>query len=283
MDTWGPYPTDLTDAEWAIVQPLLPPPRPRTRSLSFNYRRLVDTLFYLTKAGCQYRMLPKDLCRRSVTNKYLRRWEADGTWQKVVAALRQQVRAEAGRAPEPSAAIVDSQSVPNTLVGGEHRGVDGGKKVKGRKRHIAVDTRGLLLAVVITAANVSDGRAAPELMDRALQNCGTRVRYVCGDCRYNDKVFDQWLACHPRIRLEIISREPDSGFVVLRKRWIVERTFAWLLCYRRLSRDYERTVLSGEAFVKTAAIRLMLRRLRVKKPSATVQAVNPGMAFAQAA
>jgi putative transposase len=266
MNTWGPYPTDLSDTEWEIIRELLPPPTPRTRSLRFNYRRLIDTISYLDKTGCQYRMLPRDLCKRSVTNKYLRKWQADGTWQKITEALRQQVRRAAGRDPEPSAAILDSESAPATLVGGEQRGVDGHKKVDGRKRHIAVDTLGLLLAVVVTAANVSDGRAAPQLMDRVLQGGNQRLRYVCGDGRYNDTVFDAWLARHAEIRLEVISRDPGTGFVVLPKRWIVERTFAWLLCARRLCRDYERTVLSSEAVVHTVSIRLMLRRLTRAKP-----------------
>lgn len=262
MDTWGPYPTNLTDGEWDVVRLQITWPNLRSRAKNFNYRKLVDTIFYMTKSSCQYRMLPSDLCKRSVTNKYLRRWQQDGTWQRILDALRRRIRAHEGRLPQPSLVVVDSQSAATTAVGGEQRGVDGGKLVDGRKRHIAVDSLGLLLAVVVTAANVADGVAAPRLLERVTARAGTRVRVIYADSRYNDRVFGWWLKKHAHIELVIVSRPKGTGFVVLKRRWVVERTFAWLLTNRRLSKDYERTVVSSEAVVKVAAIRQMLQRIK---------------------
>lgn len=264
MDTWGPYPTNLTDAEWEFVRDILPLPNLRSRAKHFNYRRLVDTILYLDKAGCPYRMLPSDLCKRSVTNKYLRRWEEDGTWQRLLDALRRRIRVQEGRLPDPSLVVVDSQPAATTAVGGEQRGFAGGKLVDGRKRHIAVDTLGLLLAVAVTAANVADGVAAPAVMGRVMAKAGARVRLIYADSRYNDRVFGWWLKKHEEIELVIVSRPKGAGFVVLKRRWVVERTFAWLLTNRRLSKDYERTVMSSEAVVKVAALRQMLKRLKNK-------------------
>jgi transposase len=262
MDIWGPYPTNTTDAEWELIRPLLTLPNLRSRAKNFNYRKLVDTLFYLDKAGCQYRLLPSDLCKRSVTNKYLRRWEQDGTWQRILDALRRRIRVQEGRLPDPSLLVLDSQSAATTAVGGEQRGFDGGKLVDGRKRHIAVDTLGFLMAVVVTAANVADGVAAPRVMDRVMARSGARVRLIYADSRYNDRVLGWWLKRHEEIELVIVSRPKGSGFVILKRRWVVERTFAWLLTNRRLSKDYERTVVSSEAVIKVAAIRHMLKRLK---------------------
>jgi putative transposase len=262
MDTWGPYPTNLTDAEWEFIRPEILWPNFRSRAKHFNYRKLVDTLFYLTKTGCQYRMLPADLCKRGVTNKYLRRWQQDGTWQRILDALRRRIREQEGRLPQPSLVVLDSQSAATTAIGGEQRGFDGGKLVDGRKRHIGVDTLGLLLAVVVTAANVADGVAAPRVMERITARSGARVRLVYADSRYNDRVFGWWLKRHEEIHLVIVSRPKGTGFVVLKRRWVVERTFAWLLTNRRLSKDYERTVASSEAVVKVAAIRQMLKRIK---------------------
>jgi putative transposase len=262
MDTWGPYPTNMTDAQWELVRREITFPNMRSRAKNFNYRKLVDTMFYMTKTSCQYRMLPVDLCKRSVTNKYLRRWEKDGTWQRIVDALRRGIRTDEGRLPQPSLVIVDSQSAATTMVGGAERGFDGGKLVDGRKRHIAVDSLGLLLAVVVTAANVADGVAAPRVLERVTARSGSRVRLIYADSRYNDRVFGWWLKRHEEIQLVIVSRPKGTGFVVLKRRWVVERTFAWLLTNRRLSKDYERTVLSSEAVVKVAAIRQMLKRIK---------------------
>jgi putative transposase len=262
-----PYKTDLTDEQWALAQPLLSPARARPGRVPIDLREVVNTILYQTKTGCQWDMLPHDLLPRSTVHDYYRRWQEDGTWQRLVDALRGKVRVQEGRDEAPSAAVADSQSVPTTAAGGEQRGTDGGKLVKGRKRHILVDTLGLLLAVVVTAANVSDGRAAPALMEQAPRAAQPRLRKVYADSRYNDTVFARWLSAHPGYELEIVKRPKKAkGFIVLKKRWVVERTFAWLGGYRRLIRDYEKTVASSAARVRIASIHLMLKRLAAQGP-----------------
>jgi putative transposase len=265
-----PYKTDLTDAQWGLIQSLVPPARPKPGCEPTDLREIINTIVYQTKSGVPWDLLPHDLAPRSTTNDYYVRWQKDGTWQRLVDALREKVRVAEGRPASPSACVADSQSVPTTAVGGEERGYDGGKKVKGRKRHILVDTLGLLLAVVVTAANVSDGRAAPALMDRVPRCEYARLRKIYADSRYNDTKFQAWLRAHPGYDLEIVSRPPGvKRFVVLKKRWVVERTFAWLATYRRLNRDYEKTVESSEARVRIAALHLMLKRLTKKPPLQT--------------
>ena len=261
------YKTDLTDVQWELIRGLLPPVNPKTRATHTDLREVVNTIFYQTKTGVQWDMLPHDLLPRSTVNDYYQRWIADGTWQRVLDALREAVRVAEGRHADPSAAAADSQSVPIGCPRAEAVAFDGGKKVKGRKRHILVDIRGLLLAVVVTAANVSDGRAAPALLGQPQVRAMGRLRKVFGDGRYNDNKFKQWLKRHAHVELEVVERAKDQkGFKVLKKRWVVERTFAWLLQFRRLSRECERTVESSEARVKIAMIQLMLKRLAGKKP-----------------
>jgi putative transposase len=261
------YKTDLTDGQWELVRPLLPPVNPKTRAAHTDLREVVNTIFYQTKTGVQWDLLPHDLLPKSTVSDYYRRWLEDGTWQRLLDALREAVRVAEGRHPEPSAAVADSQSVPIACPRAEAVAFDGGKKVKGRKRHILVDVRGLLLAVVVTAANVSDGRAAPALMGQPQVRALGRLRKVFGDGRYNDNKFKQWLKRNSHVELGVVERAKDQkGFKVLKKRWVVERTFAWLLQFRRLSREYERTTESSEARVKIAMIQLMLKRLAGKKP-----------------
>jgi transposase len=254
------YPSDLTDAEWALVEPFIPVypgGRPRTTRM----RDVVDAVFYLLRTGCQWRYLPKDFPPRSTVWGYFDEWRHNGTLDHIHDALRERVRRAEGREPTPSAGCIDSQSV-KAPGPGEAKGTDGNKKVKGRKRHVVVDTLGLLLAVVITPANVDDGAAAPQLLAQLPAGEFPRLSRLWADSKYHNHGLNAWLAEHAHFAVEVVSREPgQKGFVPLPKRWVVERTFAWLNGQRRLTADRERTTLSAAAMVKLAMVRLMLQRL----------------------
>jgi len=261
------YPTDITDAQWAVLEPEIPAPRPGGRPRQTDMREVVNAIFYLTHEGCTWRALPHDFPPWRTVYNYFDAWKRDGIWDRLIDILRVRLRAAAGRATSPRVACIDSQSV-KTAHGGEAVGVDGGKRVRGRKRHIATDTLGFVLAVVVTAANVDDGAAAPQVFDLMPSRDYPRLEVVLADSKYHNHELSAWLRSHRRrYRVQVVSRaEGVTGFVPLPKRWVVERTLAWLGRYRRLGRDHERLAETSTAMVQLSALHHTLRRLRPTKP-----------------
>lgn len=254
------YASDTRAAEWAQLAPLLPPPRRLGRPRECDLRQIVDAILYLLWTGCQWRALPKEFPPRSTVQGYFYRWRDDGTWLRISTALVARARQSRGRNPAPSAGIIDSQSVPTTESGGP-RGVDAGKRIKGRKRHIVTDTEGFLLAVRVHEANVQDPHGAVPLLRRLRQAFPT-LDHIFADRVYRgEQLLDAVADCGPWT-IEIVQRPPGvKGFQLLPRRWVVERTLAWLGRSRRLAKDFEATIASATAWVLLANLRLLTRRL----------------------
>jgi putative transposase len=265
MSTKQYYPTDVTEEQWALLRTLLPARKWRAGGPGrppYDLRCVLNGILYLLKTGCQGRMLPREFGNWSTIYAYFKRWRQDGVWADLMAALRQMERRRVGRQAEPSAGSVDSQSIKTSTQGTEV-GCDGGKKVKGRNRHLLVDTLGLSVAVVVTAANCDDRLGLVALLTRYFAGGVKRLRKLWVDGGYQAEWLTLWvrdLKHTHKIDLEVTAKD-GPGFQVIPWRWTAERTFAWLLNDRRHSRDYERLTVNSEAMIQLSMIRLLLNRL----------------------
>jgi putative transposase len=256
------YPSDLSDAQWALIRPHFPPEPGGGRPRKTDIRDVLDAILYLLRTGCQWRFLPVDFPPKSTVWRYFDRWRRDGTLDRIHDRLRREARTMEKPYHPRTSASVDSQSV-DTTSGGEQRGRDNAKNVDGRKRHIVVDSMGLLLAVLVTAADVDDATAAATLFARLEGQPMSKVTRMYADGKYHNFALYQWVQTNAEYDLSIVRRPKDAeGWVTLPIRWTVERTFAWLGRCRRLTVDREKSVLSSESMIKLAMIQLMLNRIQ---------------------
>jgi putative transposase len=258
------YSTDLTDEQWKQIEEFMPAPKKRGKKRQVDLREVMNAILYISRTGCQWRNLPHDFPPKSTVWDYFARFKKDGTLTRMVDALRRKVRVEAGREPEPRTAAIDSQTVP-THHQGQDSEVDGGKNVKGRKRHIVVCSMGLLLAVVVTAANLNEGMQAPRVLGKLSEQTTSRLEKVYADNKYHCRACWDWQD-RPDVNYEIIVvKRQSEEFKILPSRWVVERSYAWMGWNRRLSKDYERTTSSSEAWCQISMIHLMVRRIAPSK------------------
>ena len=264
------YPSDTSNAQWALIEPLLPAPQEGGRPEKHPRRAVVDAILYVVRTGCSWRQLPGDFPPWQTVYWYFNQWEQTKTTDKILPVVREQLRVQEGRDPEPSAGLIDSQSVKGAdTVGADTRGYDAGKKVNGRKRFITTDTLGLLLCVVVCSARMQDRDGAKSvLLDTRLR---TRVRFLFADGEFAGRLVD-WAATILATTVQVVRRPAGQhGFAVIPRRWAVERTFAWLTADRRLARDYERDPKTSEAMIRWAAINTITRRIARGGPATREQ------------